>query len=928
MRGDLVALDLETTGLDVEKDSIIEIGAVRMREGAVVAQYSTLVNPGFMIPAETTHITGIHQEDVRGQPELKDVLEDVIAFVGDAPVIAHNVSFDISFMRRFGALKQNLPIDTFEIATIMMPRAAGYSLSSLTSILDINLQNAHRALDDARATALLYWHMYEKMLALPSPILYEIVQGMQTFGWETGTVFRAAYDEVQSADDDTRIAQVQDIFEPLDRVYTPLERETNLAPIGLSEVKGILKNDGQLDSVLDSYEHRDEQLAMAEQVANTFNSQNTLLMEAGTGIGKSLAYLVPAVLWAVQNKTRVVISTNTINLQEQLIDNDVQLLKQSLDVDFDAVVMKGRGNYLCPRRLAGMRRRQPKNLDELKTLAKILVWLQESQTGDKGELSLRSGEYFVWDRLSAADEDCALNRCAAQMEGLCPYYKARKKAEAAHIVITNHALLVSDALHGNSVLPAYNYLIADEAHHLEDAITSGLTTRIQQRDLVRRITDIGDASSGLLGDMLRAVRQNAPEKHAMRLESFIGDISDVASATQVHAVKFFESIFEYIEDSRSQNTYKIRLDDKRRGHTAWQGVSASWDTLYEYMDVLVDALKQLAGAMTKLKKYNIPYFDDHYHAIGAAGANLETIYTELQALVKAPDSNYVYWINNARSADWLSLQSAPVNVGNLMEKFIWNAKDAVVLTSATLRTGDDFSFIRERLYAETADERALGSPYDYGKSAMLFVPDDMPMPNQNGYQYAVEKGIINLATALDGRVMVLFTSYGQLRETAANISQRLAGRGIQVYDQATGGSREALLDSFKSTEKAVLLGTRSFWEGIDIPGDDLVALVITRLPFAVPNDPVFAARSSRYNDAFQEYAVPEAILRFRQGFGRLIRSSTDRGIVAVFDSRVVHKSYGMRFVEALPDVTLEYGKLEDVGNRAKAWLEKTDSDEE
>lgn len=926
MRGELVALDLETTGLDVENDSIIEIGAVRIREGEVVAEYSTLVNPGFVIPAETTHITGIHQDDLRGQPLLTDVLEDVIAFVGDAPVIAHNVSFDISFMRRFGALKQNLPIDTFEIATVLLPRVPRYSLSSLVATFDIDLENAHRALDDARATALLYWQMYEKMIALPPSILYEIVRGMQNIPWETGEVFRAAYEEVKTGDDNADVTRVEDIFEPLDATLTPLAPYTDKQAVPLSDVDVVLAEDGQLAETLEAYEFRQEQVMMAQSIAHAFNKNGHLLVEAGTGIGKSLAYLVPTILWAVRNNDRVVISTNTINLQDQLINNDVPMLKDAMNVDFNAGVMKGRGNYLCPRRLASVRRRAPKNLDELRTLAKILVWLQESQAGDKSEITLRTGERFIWDRMSAADEDCTLGRCATQMEGRCPYYKARKRADAAHVVISNHALLVSDALSDNAVLPAYKRLVADEAHQLEHAITEGLTTRFDQRGLTQRVSDIGDASRGLLGDLLRSVRQAAPEKHAMRLEGFVQDVGDVAKGMQGHVRLFFETIFEYIVDSRSERTYRIRLDDKRRGHTVFQRVAEAWTSLYEFSDVLVDALKQLAGAMTKLKKYNIPDYDDHYNAVSSAGRNLEMIAAELNALVKEPDPNRVYWINNARSAEWLSLQSAPVNIGGMMEQTIWHEKDSVVLTSATLRTGDDFSFVRERLYTDGAEELALGSPFDYKKSTLVYVPDDIPLPNEKGYQQAVERGIIGLATALNGRVLALFTSYGQLRETAANIAPRLALGKIEVYDQATGGSRETLLENFKTTERAVLLGTRSFWEGVDIPGDDLSALVIVRLPFAVPDDPVFAARSGTYNDSFKEYIVPDAVLRFRQGFGRLIRSATDRGIVAILDSRVIHKSYGNSFLDALPDVTMAYGKIEDMGSRAEAWLNETDSD--
>lgn len=919
MRGDLVALDLETTGLDIEQDSIIEIGAVRLRDGKIDEEFGVLVNPGFVIPAETTHITGIHQDDLRHAPLLTDVLPQVSDFVGNAPVIAHNVAFDMGFMRRFGILKQNLPLDTVELASILLPRVPRYGLSSLAEHFDIDLENAHRALDDARATAFLYWHLWEKMLSLPPELLFEITQAMHNLTWDTGEVFRAAYETVKSEDNTPRT--VRDVFEPLDTEIKPLKTNDTLAQIDADAVAQILDEDGLLAKNIENYEHRPQQVEMARAIAESFNEGNHLLVEAGTGTGKSMAYLVPAMEWAAKNNQRLVISTNTINLQDQLINNDVPLLKKVMDVEVGVEVMKGRGNYLCPRRLAAIRRRRPNNIDELRTLAKILVWLEESQTGDKGEVSLRGAEYFIWSRLSAEDEDCTLHRCHSQMNGSCPYYKARKRAESAHIVIANHALLISDAASENSVLPAYKYLIADEAHQLEDAVTNGMSFRVDQIGLLRRLTELGDPNSGLLGDLLNSARNSAPDKHVMRLEAFIQDISSATKAMQAHVRSFFGTVGQFIQDSRSGNSPKIRLDNKKRGFSAFNNIRSSWEPLDEFFEVVVDAMGQLAVAINKLKKYELQGIEDHINATGAVARNLQEIHIALQTLVNDTDSNRIHWINNARSAEYVSLQSAPLHVGPLMEEYIWNKKESAILTSATLQTSDDFGFLRGRLHADAAQNLALGSPFNYQESTLVYVPDDIPAPNESGYQRAVERGLVDLAVALNGRVLALFTSYAQLRETAANISPRLSMGNITVYDQATGGSRESLLDSFKSTERAVLLGTRSFWEGVDIPGDDLVALVIVRLPFAVPNDPIFAARSSTYPNSFNDYAIPDAILRFRQGFGRLIRTQTDRGIVTIFDSRIINKSYGLKFIESLPDVTLQYGQLGQLSEAASKWLE-------
>ncbi len=920
MRGELVALDLETTGLDIENDSIIEIGAVKLRDGEILEEYSVLINPGFVIPTETTYITGIHQDDLRNAPTLPQILPDIRAFIGDAPVIAHNAAFDVGFMRRFGALQQNLPLDTYEIASLLLPRAPRYNLTSLAAGYQIDLENAHRALDDARATAILYWHLWEKALTLPLALLQEINQAAQRFTWEVGTFFRDAMEAVQERGDVAAESPLPAAFQPLTETLPALQPKDDVLPVDAEALTAKLAEDGIFREQFPQYEARSQQIDMARAIARAFNEKAHLMVEAGTGTGKSLAYLLPALEWAWQNNQRVVISTNTINLQEQLFDKDVPGIQAALGSDLRATVMKGRSNYLCPRRLDAMRRRMPGDLDELRAMTKILIWLQESQSGDRGEINLRAGEHFTWKRLSAEDEGCTTHRCQSAMKGTCPYYKARKRAEAAHLVIANHALLIRDVQTESHVLPDFKHLIVDEAHQLEDAITHGMSQRVDQSSLLRRLNDLGGTNRGIFGDLLRSARDHAPERTVLRLEAFMQDVSQAVAGMSAEVRTFFNAIASFIYDSKSEGTYKLRLDEKKRGHSAFGNVVGAWEALSEYFEVVTSAMQQLSAAIAKLGKYDVPRLDDHTHAIAAAAAYLQATQALLDALVRNPEANMIYWINNANSIEYLSLQAAPLHVGSMMEAHLWQQKDSVILTSATLRSAGSFDFVKERLYAEDVEELALGSPFDYRTSTLIYVPDDVPLPNDNGYQRAVERGIVELAAALDGRVLALFTSYSQLRETAANISARLALGNIVVYDQATGGSREALLDSFKTTERAVLLGTRSFWEGVDIPGDDLSALVIARLPFAVPNDPIFAARSATYNNPFQQYAVPDAILRFRQGFGRLIRTKTDRGVVALFDSRVIHKSYGMKFLEALPDCTIQYGSLSDLSAAAKRWL--------
>lgn len=928
MRGELVAIDLETTGLDVARDEIIEIGAVRTRDGEILDELSVLVNPGRAIPANITHITGIRTEDVLDAPGIQTVLPQLRAFVGSVPWIAHNISFDSAFLYRHGILRSNVRIDTYELASVLLPRAPRYNLTSLSSLIGVDIEAAHRAVYDARATVRLYWLLWQKLLDLPYPTLVEIATAAQDLVWDARAPIEAALRERAASEIAGAPPPISALFSPDPVEHRPLKRHESREPINEDEIAEILSDGGAFSQVMPGYEHRPQQIDMARAVANAFNDGQHLMIEAGTGIGKSLAYLIPALMWSVANGERVVVSTNTINLQEQLILKDIPALGFVMDIPFRAAIMKGRANYLCPRRLATARRRRPTSADELRTLAKILVWLLESDSGDKGEISLRGvEEHLTWQRLSADDEGCSLNRCQSMMDGTCPFYKARKAADAANLLVVNHALLISDAAADNRVLPDFNYLILDEGHNFEDAVTNGLSFRVDEPTLRRRLADLGGLKRGLLGNLLNSLQAGAPDKEIKRFESYIEGIGDAVTVMESHVRTLFNAaraLAQELTSGRSDFAQQIRVTDSVRSHSTFPAIQAAYGTLEAFLEVIGDAMHQLSVALTRLEGYDIPDYDDLVNGAGAAAQYFEEVHSQLRAFVTEPDSNTIYWLHVGQDSEHLSINSAPLHVGPMVEKYIWQAKESVVLTSATLQTNHSFDYLRGRLNAETAQPLEVGSPFNYREAALVYVPNDIPDPNdRNRFQQAVERSIIDLTAALNGRVMALFTSYAQLRQTAQAITPRLALGNITVYDQSDGSSRQALLDGFRTAEKAVLLGTRSFWEGVDIPGEALSALIIVRLPFTVPTDPVFAARAETYTDAFNQYTVPDAILRFRQGFGRLIRTRTDRGIVVVLDNRVLTKNYGASFIESLPDCRKVYAPLAELPDTAVNWLNAT-----
>lgn len=932
MRGELVAIDLETTGLDPARDSIIEVGAVRMRDGQIIDQYSQLIDPGIPLPAMITHLTGIRPEDLDGKPDIKTVLPAIRAFVRDAPIIAHNISFDAAFLARHKTLESNLRIDTYDLASVLLPRAPRYNLTSLTADFGIQLENAHRALDDALATALLYWSLWGKALTLPYDVLYEIVGAARGFKWDAAPVFEAALHEVEKQHTGGPVARnLSTVFGPPLGEDKPLRPNETLDEIDADSILGLIDEGGPLAQSMPGYQRRPQQIEMARAVVAAFNEGQHIMIEAGTGTGKSIAYLTPAIAWATTNNERVVISTNTINLQEQLINKDIPALHNTLNIPFKSALLKGRGNYLCPRRLAAVRRRQPTNVAELSLLAKILVWLMESSTGDRGEISLRGPvENSIWQRLSAEDEGCMLERCRSVMAGSCPFYKARRAAESAHLLVVNHALLLSDAAMDNRVLPDYQHLILDEAHHLEDAVTNSMSFHLDEATMRRRLDDLGGLKKGLLGDLLNSVRSSVPDKEVSKLERAVKLISDATAAMGHHISALFGALRQFLKDgetaSASEYVTHTRITPALRERTGFNQVQASWATLKEFLDVISQVMAQLTEMLGRLEQYDIPDYSDLVNSTGSAGRYFQEINAQLSAFVTKPDSNTIYWTTSGQDMyATLAIHSAPLHVGELVDKYLWKARQTVIMTSATLRTNNSFDYMRERLKAQGVTTLEVGSPFDYQKSTLLYIPNDIPEPtDRQRYQQAVERGIIGLADALNGRVMVLFTSYSHLRQTSQAITPRLALGDITVYDQSDGTSRQALLEGFRTSEKAVLLGTRSFWEGVDIPGESLSALVIVRLPFAVPTDPIFAARSETYINSFDEYTIPEAILRFRQGFGRLIRTATDRGVVTVFDRRITSKSYGASFLEALPSCTVLRGALDQLPDAAKDWLTQTE----
>jgi DNA polymerase-3 subunit epsilon/ATP-dependent DNA helicase DinG len=944
-----VSVDLETTGLDSERDAIIEVGAVKFRGEEVLRTFESLVNPGRPIPYKIQHLTGITPDDVKNAPSLFEVLPGLSRFVGNNPIVGHNVGFDLSFLRRRGLFQASAGIDTFELAGILLPHAARYSLGILAKTLGITLPATHRALDDARATHALFIALLDQASRLDLTVIQAINRLANRSDWSLRHVF------AELERDRTRTAFTGSLGQqlaakgkliPTDGGRGLLweaeeEEQEHLHPVPVPRkldtdgLAGMLEEGGLFSQHFPGFEHRPQQVEMLRLVAQALNQNDHLMVEAGTGTGKSIAYLLPAIHWAVRNGQRVVISTNTINLQDQLLTKDIPDLQRILPTELKAVALKGRSNYVCPHRVRQMERRSDLSELELRVLAKALVWMPSTLTGDKQELFLpTAAENAIWGELCSDAELCPPDRCRRQN---CFFYRARQSAESAHVIIVNHALLLADVAVENRVLPEYHYLIVDEAHHLEGSVTQQLSFRADQRSLERQLTDLSQQIgirryTGFFQTVRVRCQGAIPDAALSDVQDRVGAGHDAVDQTMRAVYDFFNTLTAFLDDhgprGSSQYDRRLRLTSAVRRQPAWDQVEITWDNLSAGLKQVGQALDGLGRLLENLDTYDVPDFEDLWNELVSHRVQIETTRDQIKTILEQSastdqrGSNSITWAEIAAKTGVVSLHSAPLHVGELVQRHLFNAKKSIILTSATLRTEGNFDYLRERLSAWELNEAAVGSPFDYKSSTLLYLPTDIPEPNSPGYQAMVESTLITLAQATHGRTLVLFTSYNQLRNTANAISERLKDHGIVVFEQGGGVSRAQLLDNFKTAEQAVLLGTRSFWEGVDVTGEKLSCVVIARLPFAVPNDPIFSARSETYEDAFNQFSIPDAILRFRQGFGRLIRTRTDRGVVVCLDRRIISKRYGQAFVDSLPKCTPLRDYLSKLPPVAALWIDE------
>ena len=691
------------------------------------------------------------------------------------------------------------------------------------------------------------------------------------------------------------------------------------------EVRRLLANDGPFAQRFRRYEARGEQAEMAEAVARAFGSTGDdaegrhLLVEGGTGIGKSVAYLLPAVLFALRNNVRVVVSTNTINLQEQLIAKDIpdllDVLRGVPEVDvsrFRYAQLKGKANYLCLRRWEAAANGDAASPDDARTMAKTLAWLRETRTGDRAELRLSGVELASWDRMSAS----GFAMCTGAREGACFYRHARDEAASAHLLVVNHSLLLSNLQVGGSLLPDYDYLIVDEAHNLEAEATRQFGFRVSQATVENLVERLGGVIHGF-GTVVRASALEESRKESADLRRDEAQMPLYKVRDEWAQLTAGLARFTVEQRSGESDEGEIRITTAERAQPAWSTLDIAWDTFERSAAEASERADALLREMEDLPPETAPLLEQLKGELTEWMVDQAEARVKIRSFVSEPDAETVYWIGRG---DNLSLNGAPLDVAPRLREELFAPKPTVVLTSATLTVAGGFAHVRTRLGVEEPDEVCLGSPFDYRNAALLCLPTDVPEPNDPRYADAIASVLERLAHVAEGRTMALFTSHAAIRATAAKLRRVLPRRGIGVLAQGVDGTPQQLLARFRSQRRAVLLGTASFWEGVDVGNETLKVLVVARLPFNVPTEPIFAARSGQYEQPFMQYAVPQAVLRFRQGFGRLIRSKGDHGVAVVLDSRITSKSYGRMFLNSMPPATIVKGRFDELAPAVGRWL--------
>ncbi|NLM21097.1 MAG: DEAD/DEAH box helicase family protein [Peptococcaceae bacterium] len=703
---------------------------------------------------------------------------------------------------------------------------------------------------------------------------------------------------------------VQDSLSEAQHSLFGVEEEQNneKVPASLKWAERCFEPGGLLSQSFPGYEPRKMQKVMAEAIIDSYDKANNLVIEAGTGTGKTIAYLIPAIWWAKKNEKRVVIATHTINLQEQLCNKDLPLLHSILPFDFKQVLLKGKNNYICLKALLYEKATADFSAQERLVLAGLLSWVRETGSGEFTEIASLQGRSFFWKKYGADNPDCRPGECRFARH--CFMLKARKKAENADLVIINHSLLFADIKTNNSILPEYEDLIIDEAHNLYSTALKQLGFEISREALQKTMENL----SGGKGSLVSVLKRNIPlwaelyptSGNWTELYFMLDQVSLQGREITSLAQELFELLQSILGGRQNLRLSRDKLGD--RVYDAWMIALENLTTeLIELHQNLARLYACLAADIDQLESYR--------YEVGKNKNEINQIIDGLKVIAAGEEESRVTYLEKSNV---LYLKNTAIDIAAVLRDKVFNKNNSTILTSATLTVAGRFDYFIQEIGLENYKVLKLESPFDYEQQMIFCIVKDLPIQHtpEDVLAQKTASFLTEIAKVLNGRTLVLFTSHRYLRLVNYYLRENLESFPLRVLAQGLDGSREILLRNFMHHDKSILLGTSSFWEGVDIPGDSLSCVIMTRLPFWPPDSPVFEAKAKLYEkmgrDPFRELHLPEAIIRFKQGFGRLIRTKEDKGTVILLDDRIITKQYGSHFLKSLPVLTHYRGSLEEI----------------
>ncbi|MCL2324792.1 MAG: exonuclease domain-containing protein [Actinomycetia bacterium] len=926
-------IDTETTGFSPDKDELIEVAMIRMRGAKVLDSWSTLLRPSRTLPREITELTGITEADLAGAPRLAEVAADIRDFIGDRDLVAHNADFDRRFIEMaLGALPGGW-CDSLTFLRCGMPRLTSYASSDLIAVCAPDRpelsEGAHRAGVDTQALAVLWRAGLAAVALLPLELLRacrELLQGTAEERWFSlllgarGTGARGTGTVVPKRDHgacppgpgarslDLAALRKRQLAadKPPDEFYDAYEKE--LVFPETDEITADLSADGIAGRMYPAFEHRWEQQEMARRIARAQAASEHLVVEAGTGVGKSLAYLICAARLAQQNEITVGVATKTNALTDQLLYHELPRLSEALGGDLRFVGLKGYEHYPCLRKIDTQLRASRHELLTGVNLANLLVWCAQTPWGDLDNFNFPA---FGAARasISASAGDCTKRRCRHFRQ--CYVHGLRRRARSAHIVVTNHSLLLRDTLSSSGILPPVRYWIVDEAHGAEAEARRQLSVAISERELndLRVLLGSPDGSGALAGlqKLTTKLSADAAQVATTQLASFSALLEQLAT----RAKAFFTEIRTLREEGSSYAT-ELWLSPQLRASQRWQACEQEGTGLARILAELKTAGQELTSAATRgLDSLSKEERGDALPDFVGLLMSLDEQAGALEQVLTPPRPELIYTIHISQSKRRGARPNASVSVeelsvaGHLAED-LYTRCNSVIFSSATLAAGESFARFAagvglDRLEPEAWSTLQLASSFDLPQQMRLIVARDLPQPGEAGYLSALADLLLQVHLSLQGGVLTLFTNNQDLTTLYQQLKAPLAVAGVPLLSQSAGFSRQAISDAFLRDPHSSLFATKSFWEGFDAPGDTLRCVVIPKLPFARPNDPLSQARrAAEGSSAWGRYDLPDAIIELKQATGRLIRSASDEGFVILGDARLLTKGYGRTIVDALP----------------------------